>query len=183
MTFVSVITPTIPSRFDLLEECRASVNAQTTAHSYEHLVGLDRDGEGNSVTVNKIVARAAGEWLLPLGDDDLLCPGALDTLLAHTDGADIVWARPLVWGNRSPHLTRGQPPCIPSFALIKHRVWRELGGYDEQAVREEDRGLWTRAINAGAVFRLVEQGPTWIYRFHSPESGHQNKSYNGGHAS
>ena len=179
---VSVITPTIPSRGDLLLECMASVKAQTTAHPWEHLIRLDDKGEGNSRTVNRIAAEARGEWYLPLADDDLLCPGALEILLAHAGGADIVWSRPLVWGNPSPHLTQGVPPYIPSFALVARELWHQLGGYDEGVRREEDRGMWRLALEAGAVFRFVEQGPTWIYRFHGHGSGHQNKSYHGGTA-
>lgn len=158
--------------------------AQTTSTPYEHLVLLDVHGEGNSVIVNRLVARAKGKWLLPLADDDLLTPGCLDTLLAHSEAADIVWTRPLVWGNSSPHLVEGEPPYIPSFALVRRKLWLELGGYDEGATREEDRGLWRRALAAGAVFHFVAEGPTWIYRFSFNSDGTlRNKSYNRGVAS
>ena len=176
-SLVSVITPTIPSRAAFLEECKASVAGQTTEHPYEHLVRLDDRGEGNSVTTNRLASEAKGDWLLPIADDDLLCPGALRILLANSGQGDIIWARPLVWGNDSPHLTQGQPPKIPSFGLIKTELWYRLGGYDENITREEDRGLWQRALDVGAEFHLVEEGPVWIYRFHGG-----NKSYNGGRA-
>lgn len=161
----------------------ASVESQTE-HDYEHLVHLDEERRGCAVSMNLLAKQAKGTWLLPLADDDLLCPGALRILLKHSEEADVIWSRPLVWANDSPHLTQGQPPRIPSFALIRRELWEQLGGYDEGVRREEDRGLWTRALDAGAVFKLVEEGPTWIYRFaFHPDGTPRNKSYFGGHAS
>ena len=176
---VSVITPTIPSRADLLEECRASVAAQTTKLAFEHVVLLDEHSEGNAKTMNKLAAKARGEWLLPLADDDLLLPGCLDTLLARREHGEIIYSPPLVWGNGELHFF-GDPPHIPSFALMRASLWRELGGYDEELHREEDRNMWVKALNSGARFVRVDLAPTWVYRFHMKGSAHQNKSYHGG---
>lgn len=171
---VSVLTPTIPGREAFLEECRLSVLSQTYTN-VEHLVQLDALRQGCSKTMNQLAAKARGEWLLPLADDDLLLPAAIETLL-EADG-DILWAPPLVWGNKSRHFF-GEPPEIPSFALIRKSVWVELGGYDEDAIREEDRKLWTKALARGKVFTKVDSDPTWVYRHHGG-----NKSYNHGVAS
>jgi glycosyltransferase involved in cell wall biosynthesis len=172
---VSVLTPSIPERAGLLTECRLSVKAQTAP--CEHLIEIDTNRDGCSRVMNRLAREAAGEWLLPLADDDLLLPGAVATLLAHSDDADIVYAPPLVWGNSDTHFW-GEPPCIPSFALVRKTLWHDLGGYDETRRREEDRNLWMKAMNAGARFRKADSGPTWIYRFHGG-----NKSYNNGVAS
>lgn len=176
---VSVLTPTIPSRAALLEECRLSVLVQTFG-GWEHLVLLDSTRRGCSETMNELARKAQGEWLVPLADDDLILPGCLATLVAAAErtGADVVYAPPLVWN--APH--RGfwqEPPCIPSFALVRKRLWDDLGGYDEDVVREEDRGLWTRALEAGAKFERTDAGPCWVYRF-AAAPGHMNKSLNGG---
>ena len=176
---VSVITSAIPERVELLAECMASVSAQTTP-AHEHLIYIDEERRGCSWVVNHLASSATGEWLLPLADDDLLTPGCIATLLEHSEGADIVYSPPLVWGNAEQHFF-GEPPAIPATALIRTSLWRDLGGY-EQAIREEDRSFWIKAVNAGAAFVRVEVAPTWIYRFHSRESRHQNKSYHGGHA-
>lgn len=182
---MSVLTPSIPERAALLEECRASVDAQLE-RSYEHLVYTDSERRGCAWVMNHLASQARGRWLLPLADDDLLLPGALRSLLEAaalaTDGAWIVYAPPLVWGNGDTHFW-GQPPCIPSFALIPARLWRELGGYDESRRREEDRDLYTRALAAGVGFVRVDE-PCWVYRFHFDAMGRpRNKSYAGGHAS
>ena len=177
---VSILTPSIPSRRELLAECVASVRAQTE-YRWEHKIWVDDTRHGCGWTMNHLAMSARGEWLLPLADDDLLFPGALRTLLAHVDGADVVWSRPLVWGNESPHLVTGVPPFIPSFALIRSRLWAELGGYDEERRREEDRDLWRRALAAGATFAFCAEGPTWCYRFSFlPDGTPRNKSYTGG---
>lgn len=170
---MSVLTPSIPPRASLLEECRRSVEAQTEA-DWEHLVEIDTHREGCSKVMNRLAAKARGVWVLPLADDDLILPGALRNLLAHSYESDIIYAPPLMWGWDSWHFFQ-EPPNIPSFALIKRSLWEQLGGYDESVIREEDRGLWTRALEAGATFQKVDTAPIWVYRIHGG-----NKSLNAG---
>lgn len=167
---VSVLTPTIPGRERFLEECKASVKAQTYVGT-QHCVELDEAGEGCAVTMNSLAYRAIGDYLIPLADDDLLLPRAVETLLGYRDEADIIYAPPLVNGNEDRWWFYQAPPVIPSFALIPKRLWMDLGGYDEKLRREEDRDLWTRALNAGATFYRVDE-PVWIYRQHA-----NNKSF------
>lgn len=167
---ISILTPSIPEREAFLEECVRSVEAQTNG-DWEHIVKIDKNYHGCSVTMNQCAEQAQGEWLLPLADDDLLLPRALDTLLAASQGADIVYAPPLVTGNEDRFWFFQAPPAIPSFALIRRELWFELGGYDETAVREEDRKLWIKAMQAGARFVRVDE-PCWVYRQHD-----SNKSF------
>lgn len=172
MTFVSVITATIPERTEMLRECVASVQSQTV-NNWEHVVELDERYEGCSVAVNRAVARAKGDWLFLIADDDLMLPGCLAAHLAHVDAADVVYAPPLVWGLHDPWWFFQAPPAIPSTALIRRSLWDQLGGYDPAAVREEDRRLWTAAVELGARFVRAEGAPTWVYRL-----GHGgNKSF------
>ena len=168
---VSVITPSIPERARFLAECEKSVAAQTIA-VHEHLIELDTQRRGCAKTVNSLVRRAKGEWLIPLADDDLLLPGALETLLAHSTDADIVYSPPLVTGNEDRWWFYQAPPLIPSTALIRDDLWRTLGGYDETLSREEDRNLWVKAVAYGARFVRVDE-PTWVYRQHSANKSFQ----------
>lgn len=147
-----------------MRECEASVTAQT-CDDWEHLVAMDDGRDGCAITMNHLARRAEGEWLLPLADDDLLLPGALELLLDYANGADVVYAPPLVSGNEDRWWFFQSPPAIPSFALIRADLWRELGGYDETRIREEDRDLWTRALEHGARFVRVDE-PCWVYRQH-----------------
>lgn len=163
---VSVLTATIPGREKFLEECELTVQYQTFG-GWEHIVALDENHEGCSVTVNRMADQARGQWFLLIADDDLLLPRAIETYLdAGTEDVDIVYGPPLVWGIHDPWWYFQAPPAIPATALIRESVWRELGGYDPEAKREEDRGLWIRAMKAGKVFRRVSY-PTWVYRMHS----------------
>lgn len=170
---VSVLTPTIPARARLLAECERSVKAQTF-DNFEHRILVDADQEGCSRTMNKLANESCGKWLLPLADDDLLLPGCIETLLAHTADADIVYAPPLVTGNEDRWWFFQAPPAIPSTALIRAELWDQLGGYDESVLREEDRGLWVKALDVGARFVRVD-APCWVYRQHGG-----NKSFNAG---
>src|SRR5262245_42775167 len=147
---VSILTPSIPTRASMLEECKRSVESQTERR-FEHLWKIDEERQGCARTMNHLAAQARGRYLLPLADDDLLLPGALRVLLSHARDGDIVYAPPMVWGNGDLHFF-GTPPKIPSFALIPTKLWNDLGGYDETAYREEDRKLWIKALNEGATF-------------------------------
>ncbi len=168
---VSILTPTIDERDVFLAECRASVSAQLF-YGWEHIIEPDPDRTGCAATMNRAAARARGEWLLPLADDDLLLPGCLDLLLERTNDGDIIYAPPLVTGNEDRFWFFQAPPAIPSFALICRELWNELGGYDETLRHEEDRNLWIKAMEAGAMFVRVDE-PCWIYRQHQA-----NKSFN-----
>ena len=168
---VSILTPTIEGRERFLEECVASVDAQTI-DTWQHLVEPDPELTGCAATMNRAAARASGDWLLPLADDDLLLPRCLEALLAHSADADIVYAPPLVTGNEDRWWFFQAPPVIPSFALIRRKLWNDLGGYDESLRYEEDRNLWIAAMDAGATFVRVDE-PCWVYRQHSA-----NKSFN-----
>ena len=162
---VSVLTPSIVGRENFLVECEASVKGQLF-DGWEHLIEVDYNQDGCSVTMNRLADEAAGWWLLPLADDDLLLPGCLSHLLFESDDADIVYAPPLVTGNEDRWWFFQEPPAIPSFALIRRELWNELGGYDESLVREEDRDLWVKAIEVGARFHRVDE-PCWVYRQHA----------------
>jgi glycosyltransferase involved in cell wall biosynthesis len=173
---VSVLTPSIPERARMLKECEQSVIAQTFSQ-WEHLILVDETRRGCAATMNELADNARGEWLLPLADDDLLLPGCFKTLLEHADSGDVIYPPPIVTGIENPWWFFGEPPAIPSFALIRKQLWDDIGGYDDEWNREEDRRFWTRALERQARFVRVDT-PTWIYRHHGG-----NKSFNNGVAS
>ena len=143
-----------------------------TYRSIEHVIIHDKAGDGNSVTTNRCAEAATGEWLIPLADDDLLLPGCVEALMAASKDADVVYAPPLVTGNEDRWWFFQAPPVIPSFGLIRKALWEAIGGYDEDAAYEEDRGFWTKALALEAVFVKVDY-PCWVYRQHD-----SNKSFN-----
>lgn len=165
MVLVSVLTPSVPERDDMLKEAMRSVLDQTGV-AYEHLIHVDRDYIGCSRTVNLLAEKARGRWLFLLADDDLLLPGCLKAHLAAAEGADIVYSPPVVEGEPEAPF-HGEPPGIPSTALISANLWRWLGGYDVDLVHCEDFNLYERALAVGAVFRRVPE-QTWVYRLGHP---------------
>jgi glycosyltransferase involved in cell wall biosynthesis len=181
MACVTVITPTVPGREGLLEECEASVAAQTVPA--DHLVAVDDAREGPAAVRNRLAALAEADWLLPLDDDDLLDPDALEVLLAQTGGADIIypWCRvegsdwvPNRWFDTADLVEAHEGErlnYIPVTALIRRSLWAELGGM--RSVEFEDYDLWTRAVEAGARFRCVPE-VLWTYRV--GEWQHRNPS-------
>lgn len=173
---VAVLTPTLPERALLLREARASVAAQTV--SVEHLVGVDRDREGPSVTRNRLAAsRPDADWYLPLDDDDLLDADFVETLLPHLAGADVVYPWCRVEGkddwtpNRlfTPELLL-KANFIPVTALVRAELWREVGGMPEppegRVQPGEDWEFWRLCLGAGAVFRCLPE-VLWTYRVQS----------------
>ena len=176
---ISIVTPTIPERADLMREAAISVRAQTLPFNvYEHVVQMDRQHKGCSWAVNQGVEKARGEFLLVFPDDDIMLPPCLEMLLARIDEGDIIYSPPLVRQGIGNHFW-GEPPEIPSFGLMRKSLFLELGGYDEDAKREEDRKLWTKALEAGKTFVRIER-PLYVYGFHFDADGQiRNKSYAG----
>lgn len=165
---VSVLTPSVPERGDMLAETRRSVETQTMKR-WEHLVLVDSTYRGCAATVNALAAEAKTDWLFLLADDDLLLPTCLAVHYRLRVGADIVYSPPVVEGEPEPPF-HGTPPGIPSSVLISRALWERLGGYDLSLGQCEDYDLFERALVDGAVFRRTEK-QLWVYRF----TGH-NKS-------
>lgn len=181
---VAVLTASLPERRLLLEECEASVRAQTVR--VEHLVGVDEAREGPQTIRNRLAGSTDAEWLLPLDDDDTLDPDCVERLLSaasaatagrtrETASVDIVypWCRmegrtdgwvpnKLYWA-----VNLHKQNFIPVTALIRHDLFDMLGGY--RKVPLEDWDLWRRAELHGARFRCVPE-VLWSYRHHEGQS-------------
>lgn len=170
---VCVITPTLPERRLLLDECKASVAAQT--HACEHLVGVDEAREGPQTVRNRLAAATDADWLLPLDDDDVLDPGCVEDLLDACEGADVVypwcrmvgrtdgWVPNKLWNPLALHRLN----YIPVTALIRRDAFQMLGGY--RNVPLEDWDLWRRAELHDLRFRCVPE-ILWSYRHHQGQS-------------
>lgn len=153
----------------MLQELVLSVKAQTF-RDFEHLVYTDVEKEGCATACNRAVQEARGEWVFLIADDDLMLPACLQHHIEASEHADVVYAPPLVWGE-DPAQFLGEPPGIPSTALIRRELWLARGGYDNALDQTEDRDLWERLLGCGARFVRVGGHPTWVYRL-----GHNNKS-------
>lgn len=166
---VAVLTATLPSRKWLLDECVASVRAQT--HPCTHLVGVDEAREGPAVTRNRLAAASDADWFLPLDDDDLLDPDCVELLVAASGDADVVysWCRVEDHAEMQPwtpnRLFRPETLLhynyIPVVALVRAELWRDVGGMPPGEV--EDWRMWKKCLGAGARFRVVPE-VTWTYR-------------------
>lgn len=178
---ISVITPTIASRSELLDECKASVAAQAVS-VVEHLVEVDVNGAGPSVLRNRMVGRAKGDWILPVDDDDTLDPDYVEVIAPHlTDDADVVysWCRVEGLPDWTPNrlfndalLLKGN--FIPVTACVRRSLVEELGGWPEPPERlqpGEDWEFFKLCLGAGAVFKLVSE-VLWTYRI---QAGSRNR--------
>jgi glycosyltransferase involved in cell wall biosynthesis len=178
MSEFAVLTPTLPERRSLLEECEASVRAQTVP--CVHLVGVDAAREGPGVVRNRLAEGTDADWLLPLDDDDLLDPDYLETLLPHLADADVVypWCRVEGKDDWTPNrLFRADPLLsfnyIPVTALVRAELWAEVGGWRDEPV--EDWRFWQRCLGAGARFKCVDE-VLWSYRINA--SGSSRNAWN-----
>lgn len=169
MVTVSFLTPTIPERAAMLEDTIQSVKHQDRPKGWqvEHLWLVDDEYAGCSRTMNELARRAAGSWLVPLADDDIVLPWFLREHAAASKNADVVYSPPHVTGAEAGGETQfwGQPPNIPAVAMIRKRMWDEAGGYDEKFRETEDRALFEKLMGMSARFERVDR-QSWVYRFH-----------------
>ena len=170
---VAVVTPSLPERESFRAECIASVNAQTL-QPITHLVMLDYERVGPATMLNRMLSSclaASAEWIAQLADDDLMDAHHLETLVAHSTDADIVYSYCRVEGRgfnpNSPfdadRLRREN--YIPATTMIRAGLCEELGWRSDSAYGFEDWDFWLRALDVGARFVCVPE-ETWTYRFH-----------------
>jgi glycosyltransferase involved in cell wall biosynthesis len=177
---ITVITPSIPERHELLAECLESVRYQSKP-PVAHLVGVDvaRSGPGD---VRNLLARAVRtEWLHFLDDDDLLDPNHLEVLTSRADpGADVIytWGR-LVGRNDGVHfqlpfnaaaLRAGN--FIPVTTAVRVETFLDAGGF-RPGVAYEDWNLWLRLLDHGCRFQCIPE-ITWTYRWHGANRSYAN---------
>ena len=127
------------------------------------------------------IERARGQYILPLDADDMLAPGALDTLAQALDDdpfihiayghLDVInedgsgqrrndWPfDQFNWDGQMAHLNQ-----LPYSSMIRREVIVALGGYRERDYRAEDAAFWCRATSFGARAKKVTQDSTLIYR-------------------
>lgn len=172
---MTVITPTIPGREQLLEECRDSVLGQTHP-AVQHLVGVDERREGPATVRNRLVAQSQSEWILPLDDDDLLDADCVERLVAASQGADVTysWCRMLgrtdgwVPNKLYAEYALFRQNYIPNTALIRRDMWNLIGGH-RPGVHMEDWLAWITMVQHGAKFRCLPE-VTWSYRHHAGQN-------------
>lgn len=189
---VTVVTPCIPERFGMLNQCIASVDAQLVKPK-RHVIGIDYERVGCAALMNDLVAAVDTEWIVPLADDDLLMKHFVGEMVAHAGTAAVTYSRPVAvgadWAPRryefsAPELRKEN--YIPSTALIRTDLWRKIGGYRTREDPSEhdfwskwrashnfnddmfpdDWDFWLRALDSGAFFRHVPSR-NWVYRFHT----------------
>lgn len=172
---VSVITPSLPGRVALLEECKASVAAQTVP--VVHLIRVDVDRVGPSVIRSELLDLAQTDLVAFVDDDDLIDPDHVETLTAAIEnaGADLAWSYHRTEGLGAPKTPRPRSNaavleqlrtgrnCIPVTVLARRQAIEDAGGF-QPSDRYEDYALWLRMLALGHTFTLVKR-ETWTYRF------------------
>lgn len=162
---LTVITPTIPGREQLLAECHASVEP----FGLPHLIEIDADREGPAAVRNRLVEQVTTEWVLFLDDDDLLYPNYLGTVLPYLPAADVVYTAWDLTGAEDPQPEAWFDPIvlrhhntIPVTACVRTQMFRSVGGFPE-GEELEDYALWLRLLDAGARFANIPV-IAWHYR-------------------
>jgi glycosyltransferase involved in cell wall biosynthesis len=177
---VTVITCTIPERETMLEECKASVAAQTHPPA-DHLIFRDTWHKGIQVGLNRLWPKVETEWLQWLADDDLLLPHHLEALEPYMPDADIIHSYCEVTGRSDGWLPNWSVEESDYFmtatALIRTSLVRELNGWHRHHY-PEDHFFWRKAGAHGARF-AVHREPTWVYRFHGENASFKPHRYVG----
>jgi hypothetical protein len=162
---LTVITPSLPERADLLAECAASVKAL----GLPHLVQVDWEREGPAALRNRMAGRARTPWLLFLDDDDLLLPNYVDVVSPFLADADVVYTAWELSGDVAPEPMGGGFDAdalrrfnyIPVTACVRSAAFAAVGGFPDVAL--EDHGLWLALLDAGFRFTCVPV-KAWHYR-------------------
>lgn len=123
---------------------------------------------GVCVTRNRAIARAKGEFILPVDADNLITPrfipDAVAAMLADWE-VKVVAPRADFFGDRtgewklppfSIHLL-ARKNIMDTCALYRKADWERVGGYCEEIIAREDWEFWISVLeNGGKVVRLPE---------------------------
>lgn len=163
---ITVVTPTIPGREQLLAECEASVKAA----GLPHLVALDERRAGPAAVRNRLLERVRTPWVLFLDDDDVIHLAYPRLVERSLPSADVVYTAWDLVGGDEPKPKPGpfdaellqRQNFIPVTACVRTSALRAVGGFPE-GVHLEDHELWKKLCAAGYRFRYVPV-VAWTYR-------------------
>jgi glycosyltransferase involved in cell wall biosynthesis len=185
---VSIITPTWKN-IKYLEKTIKSVQAQTY-RNFEHLIATEIRGSGaekicsgydvkfqytrkeRSDKINEMGARATGDYILVLCDDDLITPDFLEKTVSAMEemDVDIVYTDMKRFGAMNNIVVAREwndsieEDTIPYItSLVKKSVWDKIGGYDHKLYNFADWDFWWTAKDMGcSAYHLPE--PLFHYR-------------------
>ena len=160
---LTVLTPTIPGREDLLKACLRSVYEQRLPVE-AHLVMAQPPIPGMSPQLHcarqqtQLLAAVQTDWCMRLADDDSLLPHHVETLWPHTADADVLYSwdannnRPRVdvgaWSQAAlvDYFTHSN--CIDGSAVLTRTdLVRSVGGWPTEW--EGPASLWDGGHFAG----------------------------------
>lgn len=189
MALVSILIPTQGRRPEFLAEAVASAHRQAGAAEVEVLVEEDRKSTGQSATLNRAFARARGDWLTVLEDDDLYVrDDAVGLLLAQArmhPEASVVYSLPqyldegghpvatppkmAAWMAAHPRVRWGALSdglvIHGSGLLYAREAWQAVGGWDESIPCCEEYEFHLHLLQLGATF-IGLPVPIMGYRIH-----------------
>jgi glycosyltransferase involved in cell wall biosynthesis len=172
---ITIITPTIPKRSNLLVEAINSVGNQRVK-AKNHLIGVDLQKMGPAKMRNLLVNNVDTEWVAFLDDDDIVYDNHIEEYAKVHEQSDMIytWCDSIGRENFDPNshfdpnrLLQGN--YIPVTAAVRTSVFRQVGGFSledryVQADPTEDWNLWLKLLHANARFTCVPV-KTWCYRF------------------
>lgn len=174
---VSVITPTLDWRRELLDEAKQSVLDQTV--ECQHLICVDGVHHGPALVRNALLQQAqrlGSEYVAFLDDDDLLDADHVEVLLTamESDRSDLAfsWYRSIgatpetpryeAWDDHAYGTMLGGRNVIPITVVARLDAICDAGGFNPND-RYEDHALWLRMLDRGSGFSIVPR-ETWTYR-------------------
>jgi glycosyltransferase involved in cell wall biosynthesis len=154
-----------------------------SVHDPRLIVERRREPEGVSAARNAGIARATGEWVAFLDDDDLWAPTKLARQLVAAEASGRSWCYSgAVAVDEELRIVAGSPPPSPddvvtavpmrnsvvagsSNVLVRRDVLAESGGFDEALRHMADWDLWIRLAALGAPAAVSE--PLVAYLLHA----------------
>jgi glycosyltransferase involved in cell wall biosynthesis/SAM-dependent methyltransferase len=133
--------------------------------------------DGNAAAArNAGLAAARAEWVLFVAAGDGLAPAALERLLAATRGADPPAAVHCGWLSTPAEgdlfsVAASRQPFPVHACLVRSRLVREAGGFDESLQVHSAWDLWQRLARGGGRFRRVPEALAVLRTTAADESG------------
>ena len=207
---ISLVTPSFNQAAFLEQTLRSVLLQRDRIHEYHVIDGGSTDGSvdvirryaafldswvsepdnGQCDAIDKGFSRCSGDVLFWINSDDLLLPGAIDTVSAcfqQHPQADVVTGYAaaidddsrVVYARRRPHdrpfwAKLGYTRVLQPATFFTRAIYERVGGLDHNIDCVLDRDLWYRMFDAGACWRHTRQYLA-AFRLHQAAKGSRLK--------
>ena len=169
-TIESVVNQDYNNKEYIIIDGKSTDNTMDIVSKYSDRIDfvLSEKDKGISDAFNKGIENSTGDLIVCINSDDYMMPHALEYVAEHyEEGIDLFCGNLILWNQDTDYKCRIEPslkfPVPPFFCKPAHqgvfatkKIYKSLGGYDENIKYAMDLDFLIRATNVNAKFKHLD---------------------------